>query len=114
IAGPNTFTGTAETTNAGQAQLVKKGDSYFWTLQACPEGTTPENGQCIAPTPPEPEPKPTPILTPGTSGYVQMSRINREMGLAQLGTLHKRVGEQQTWAWDECGTECADYRQRTD
>lgn len=128
IAGPNTFTGTAETTNAGQAQLVKKDNSYFWTLQACPEGTTPENGQCIAPTPPEPEPepnpqpepkpepepKPTPILTPGTSGYVQMSRINREMGLAQLGTLHKRVGEQQTWAWDECGTECADYRQRAD
>ncbi|OFS88295.1 hypothetical protein HMPREF3144_02445 [Oligella sp. HMSC05A10] len=138
---PNTFTGTAETTNAGQAQLVQRDDEnggshYYWTLAAQeptpepePEPTpTPEPGPTPEPTPtPEPEPEPTPtptpepgptpeptpIYTPGTSGYVQMSRINREMGFAQMGKLHERIGEQQTWVWDECGTQCEDYRDRT-
>lgn len=104
---PNTFTGTAETTNAGQAQLVQRDDEnggshYYWTLAA--QAPTPEPG---------PTPEPTPIYTPGTSGYVQMSRINREMGFAQMGKLHERIGEQQTWVWDECGTQCEDYRDRT-
>lgn len=102
-----TFTGTAETTNAGQAQLVQRNDAnggsnYYWTLEA----RQPE------PPTPNPEPKPTPIYTPGTSGYVQMSRINREMGFDQLGKLHERMGERQTWAWDDCGTRCAQYRDR--
>ena len=34
-----TFTGTANTTNAGQAQLLKHENSYYWTLGACPAGT---------------------------------------------------------------------------
>lgn len=114
---PNTFTGTAETTNAGQAQLVQRDDEnggshYYWTLAA--QEPTPEPEPEPTPTPePGPTPEPTPIYTPGTSGYVQMSRINREMGFAQMGKLHERIGEQQTWVWDECGTQCEDYRDRT-
>lgn len=85
-----TFTGTAETTNAGQAQLVKKGaTTYVWTLNAAVS----------------PIPSPSPdaddwvqILTPGASGYVQMSRLDREIGFDQLSSLHQRVGEQRSVA----------------
>ncbi|MFV0284492.1 MAG: autotransporter outer membrane beta-barrel domain-containing protein, partial [Castellaniella sp.] len=90
-----TFVGAAETTNAGQAQLVQRdsadGSSYYWTLAAKTPNPDPD------PTPdPDPKPDPIPIYTPGTSGYVQMSRIDRETGLEQLGKLHERVSEQQT------------------
>ncbi|MFV0284649.1 MAG: autotransporter outer membrane beta-barrel domain-containing protein [Castellaniella sp.] len=84
----HTFTGTAETTNAGQAQLVQRddpngGSNYYWVLAAQNPGTDP--------IPPGPDP--VPIYTPGTPGYVQMSRIDREMGLEQLGKLHERRGD---------------------
>src|SRR5699024_10333974 len=75
----NTFFGKAPTTNAGQAQLARHGNSYYWTLQAA----TPDEG-------------PVPIYVPGAAGYVQMSGINRDMGLLQIGTLHERRGELQT------------------
>ncbi|EPF6790690.1 autotransporter outer membrane beta-barrel domain-containing protein, partial [Morganella morganii] len=105
---PKTFSGVAETTNAGQAQLVQRnsdnGESnYYWTLAAMPPSPNPN---------PDPNPNPTPIYTLGTSGYVQMSRINREMGLDQLGKLHERIGERQTWVWDDCGQRCGQYRQK--
>lgn len=90
-----TFTGTAATTNAGQAQLTHHGKSYYWTLTARKPGSDGDKGD-------------VPILAPGVSGYVQMPHINREMGFSQMGQLHQRMGEQQTWAWDDCGALCAD------
>ena len=105
------FTGTADTTNAGQAQLVLKSTAggknvYAWTLYATP-----------APTPapaPAPTPAPTPapaghyIFAPGVSAYTLMPQVNQEIGYNTLSaTLHERRGENQIMAWDECAT-CGD------
>src|SRR5699024_11406494 len=59
-------------------------------------------------------PSTTPIYTPPVSAYVQTPRVIRAMGFAQLGQLHERVGEQQTWVWDECGYPCEDSRSRAE
>lgn len=94
------FTGSAPTTNAGEAQLMKVGNNYHWTLLAKEKST---------------DPTPTvPIYAEPTSAYVQMPLVNKEMGFAQMGKLHERVGEQQTWAWDDCGTRCEQYQQFKD
>ena len=90
------FTGSAPTSNAGEAQLLKVGNNYHWTLLAKARPT---------------DPTPTiPIYDEPTSAYVQMPLVNKEMGFAQMGKLHERVGEQQTWAWDDCGTRCKQYQ----
>lgn len=90
------FTGSAPTSNAGEAQLLKVGNNYHWTLLAKASPT---------------DPTPTiPIYDEPTSAYVQMPLVNKEMGFAQMGKLHERVGEQQTWAWDDCGTRCKQYQ----
>lgn len=96
------FTGTANTTNAGQAQLVLKETAggknvYAWTLYA-------------STIPPTPTPNPTPaprmryIYALPIAAYVQMPRVNQEIGFNTLNTLHERRGENQVLAWDECGT----------
>lgn len=90
------FTGSAPTSNAGEAQLLKVGNNYHWMLLAKARPT---------------DPTPTiPIYDEPTSAYVQMPLVNKEMGFAQMGKLHERVGEQQTWAWDDCGTRCKQYQ----
>ena len=67
-----TFTGTAKTRNAGEAQLTKKDRSiYAWTLKAF--------GHDIYAAP--------------VSGYIQMPRVNMELGYSVLDTLHQRRGE---------------------
>ena len=72
------------------------GNNYHWTLLAKARPT---------------DPTPTiPIYDEPTSAYVQMPLVNKEMGFAQMGKLHERVGEQQTWAWDDCGTRCKQYQ----
>jgi autotransporter family porin len=86
--GGGTFTGMAGTSNAGEGQLISNelGTEYSWTLNALnAEGT--------------------PIYKAEVSGYTQMPYANTLLGYDMLGTLHDRVGEQQTWAWDKCG-EC--------
>ena len=83
-----TFTGTANTTNAGQAQLLKHENSYYWTLGACPAGTVQQGNTCV---------DVVPILASSVAGYTQTPRINREMGFEQMGQLHQRIGEQQSW-----------------
>lgn len=94
------FTGSAPTSNAGEAQLLKVGNNYHWTLLAKAKPT---------------DPTPTiPIYDEPVSAYVQTPLINKEMGFAQMGKLHERVGEQQTWAWDDCGTRCQQYQQFKD
>jgi len=85
--GGGTFTGMAGTSNAGEGQLISNelGTEYSWTLNALnAEGT--------------------PIYKAEVSGYTQMPYANLMLGYEMLGTLHDRVGEQQTWAWDKCGT----------
>ena len=67
-----TFTGTAKTTNAGEAQLAKKdANTYAWTLKAF--------GHDIYAAP--------------VSAYIQMPRVNMELGYSVLDTLHQRRGE---------------------
>lgn len=89
--GGGTFTGMAGTSNAGEGHLIQTSaegepQTYEWTLNALnAEGT--------------------PIYKAEVSGYTQMPYANTLLGHDMLGTLHDRVGEQQTWAWDKCG-EC--------
>lgn len=107
-----TFTGTADTQNAEQAQLTKVPGTknYAWTLVARP--VTPDPVPPVDPiVPVEPivpvnpiAPAPTPIYKPEVPGYVVMPKVNMEMGYSTLATLHERRGENQTLAWDECGT----------
>ena len=58
-----------------------------------------------APAPaPAPIPVPAPeVLRPAVPGYVMGQVATQELGLGLLGTLHQRVGEQQTLKWDHCG-----------
>ena len=90
-----TFTGTAQTTGATQVQLTSRivangSREYYWTMAA----------------------KET-IYNPTVPSYVQMPRVNMELGYATLGTLHERRGENQTLSWDECGTCGADAKSQT-
>ncbi|MGQ0286038.1 autotransporter family protein [Pasteurellaceae bacterium 22721_9_1] len=108
-----TFTGSAETTNAGEAQLKREGNSYYWTLKAkLPTPTPPAKpsdpanpsnpvnpDNPVAPTTPV-EPETVDIISKPVVGYVQQPFINRQMGLAQLGKLHERVGEQRNAGWE--------------
>lgn len=58
------------------------------------------------PNPVEPTPSPAPapeVLRPAVPGYVLGQVAINEMGQGLLGTLHQRVGEQQTFKWDYCG-----------
>lgn len=94
------FMGTAQTEGMAEAQLRREGNQYFWTIEAKkpmdPEG----------PQPPVVPPTPTPIImAPEVPGYVQMPQANMALGYATMATLHERVSEQHTLAWDECG-EC--------
>ena len=51
-----------------------------------------------------PAPVPAPeVFRPAASGYVMGQLATAELGLGLLGSLHKRVGEQQTLKWDYCG-----------
>ncbi|WP_307655967.1 autotransporter outer membrane beta-barrel domain-containing protein [Variovorax paradoxus] len=55
---------------------------------------------------PSPTPLPVPapeVLRPAVAGYVMGQVATQELGLGLLGTLHQRVGEQQTFKWDHCG-----------
>lgn len=53
---------------------------------------------------PAPIPFPAPeVLRPAVPGYVMGQVATQELGLGLLGTLHQRVGEQQTLKWDHCG-----------
>ena len=67
-----TFSGTAKTRNADEAQLTKKnGTTYAWTLKVL--------GHDI-------------YIEPATA-YIQMPRVNMELGYSVLDTLHQRRGE---------------------
>lgn len=90
--GETAFTGTAQTSGISEVQLAKRTvngkDEYYWTATAA-----------------EPTPAPGPIIyNQAVPAYVNTPRLNLEQGYTTLGTLHERRGENQTLAWDECGT----------
>jgi outer membrane autotransporter protein len=92
-----TFVGTAQTTGATEVQLTSRdaangGREYYWTMSAKPV---------------------IPIYTPTVPAYVQMPVVDMELGYTTLGTLHERRGENQTLAWDECGTCGSDAKGQT-
>lgn len=98
------FEGTAPTTNAGEAQLVRHGNKYYWTLTAL-EQPAPQP-EPVQPTPqPEPvQPVPQPavpanngpmIYAEQIAGYVQTQRIAREALLQENGKLQTRMGSLQ-------------------
>ncbi|MGX3020426.1 autotransporter outer membrane beta-barrel domain-containing protein [Ursidibacter sp. B-7004-1] len=67
-----------------------------------PSPAVPQPNQPVQPPPVVPQPNSAmpqttapSIYAKTVSGYVQTNFINREIGLAQLGRLHERVGEQQ-------------------
>lgn len=101
------FTGTAKTSGISEVQLAKRTnangvDEYFWTAKAY-EPPVPVDP--VDPAPPtNPETPGIDIYDPSVPGYVSMARVNMEQGYSTLGTLHERRGENQTLAWDECGT----------
>jgi outer membrane autotransporter protein len=64
------------------------------------------NTPAAVPVPGVPNPAPVPapeVLRPAVAGYVMGQVATQELGLGLLGSLHKRVGEQQTLKWDHCG-----------
>lgn len=89
-AGLQAFQGTVRTTGISQVQLAMRNnqdtneDEYFWTAKE--------------------KEKDIDIYNPETPNYTQMPVANMELGYTTLATLHERRGENQTLAWDDCGT----------
>lgn len=85
----SSFSGEAKTTGAGVLKLASRKNvnghtEYFWTLTS------------INPT--------TVNFDPVVPGYVLAGKSGLELGYTTLATLHERRGENQTLAWDECGS----------
>ena len=81
------FYGNANTTNAGQLQLVRdtaNPQNYVWTIKAEDED----------------------IYNPETPGYGEVVDVDLELGYGMIGTLHERQGEPQVVSWDQCGYTC--------
>lgn len=89
-AGLQAFQGTVRTSGISQVQLAMRNnqntnaDEYFWTAKAKEQNID--------------------IYNPETPNYTQMPIANMELGYTTLATLHERRGENQTLAWDDCGT----------
>lgn len=86
----SSFTGEARTTGAGLLKLTSRVNTnneteYFWTISQ----TNSTN---------------SPTYDPVVPAYVLAPQANLELGYTTLATLHERRGENQTLAWDDCGT----------
>jgi len=87
-ANSNKFYGFANTTGIGKAILIQKdANTYVWSLPSQIKENRP-----IFPIDPK---------LPGTG---LMPNANMRAEYAILASLHQRVGEQQTMAWDDCST----------
>lgn len=106
------FEGTAPTINAGEAQLVRHGNKYYWTLtaleqpapQPAPQPEPVQPAPQPEPVQPAPQPAPQPavpanngpmIYAEQIAGYVQTQRIAREALLQENGKLQTRMGSLQ-------------------
>ena len=100
---PTTFTGTARTAGAAEAQLTSRQVNgiweYYWTIAPLGNAnlgvipgtgtTTGSNGGQNTSS------KPIYIMAQPVSSYVLMPKVNLEMGYETVGTLHERRGENQ-------------------
>lgn len=94
---PTTFTGTARTAGAAEAQLTSRQVNgiweYYWTISPLESsgatagiigGTTGGSSGSS---------RPIYIMAQPVSAYVLMPKVNMEMGYSTVGTLHERRGE---------------------
>ena len=98
---PTTFTGTARTAGAAEAQLTSRQVNgvweYYWTI--APLGNSGATAGVIGGTGSAASAggsgssRPIYIMAQPVSAYVLMPKVNMEMGYSSVGTLHERRGE---------------------
>ena len=94
---PTTFTGTAKTAGAAEAQLTSRQVNgiweYYWTIS--PLGSSGATAGIIGGTTggSSGSSRPIYIMAQPVSAYVLMPKVNMEMGYSTVGTLHERRGE---------------------
>ena len=95
---PTTFTGTARTAGAAEAQLASRQVNgiweYYWTI--APLGSSGATAGVIGgagSTGSSSSSHPIYIMAQPVSAYVLMPKVNMEMGYSTVGTLHERRGE---------------------
>ena len=94
---PTTFTGTAKTAGAAEAQLTSRQVNgiweYYWTIS--PLGSSGATAGIIGGTTggSSGSSHPIYIMAQPVSAYVLMPKVNMEMGYSTVGTLHERRGE---------------------
>ena len=94
---PTTFTGTARTAGAAEAQLASRRVNgiweYYWTI--APLGSSGATAGVIggAGTGSSGSSRPIYIMAQPVSAYVLMPKVNMEMGYSSVGTLYERRGE---------------------
>ena len=91
-----TFVGKAQTTGAGEVQLTSRLNGgkreFFWTLAALDgsnsydDGTSKDYNLSNSG-------KNKVILNSAISGYINMAKVDKDLGFYTLGTLHERRGE---------------------
>lgn len=95
-AAAGTFVGKAQTTGAGEVQLTSRLNGgqreFFWTLNAL-DGTNPYDDGTSKNYDPSNSGKGKVILNSAVSGYINMAKIDKDLGFYTLGTLHERRGE---------------------
>ena len=92
-----TFVGKAKTTGAGEVQLTSRLNAqgqreFFWTLNAL-DGSNPYDDGTSKNYNSSSSWKNKPILNSAVSGYINMSKVDKNLGFYTLGTLHERRGE---------------------
>ncbi|WYE93879.1 autotransporter outer membrane beta-barrel domain-containing protein [Fusobacterium animalis] len=96
-AAAGTFVGKAKTTGAGEVQLTSRLNAqgqreFFWTLNAL-DGSNPYDDGTSKNYNSSSSGKNKPILNSAVSGYINMSKVDKNLGFYTLGTLHERRGE---------------------
>ena len=100
-----TFVGKAQTTGAGEVQLTSKigndgSRNFYWTLNANnSDGSSsniesnPESNSSNQEGAINEKPEFIPIFAAVTPAYVNISKVNRDLGYTTIATLHERRGE---------------------
>ena len=99
------FVGKAQTTGAGEVQLTSKigkdgSRNFYWTLNATnADGSSsniesnPESNSSNQEGAINEKPEFIPIFAAVTPAYVNISKVNRDLGYTIIATLHERRGE---------------------
>ena len=91
------FVGKAQTTGAGEVQLTSRLNSsgqreFFWTLNAL-DGTNPHDDGASNNYNPNSFKKAKTILNSAVAGYINMAKVDMNLGFYSFATLHERRGE---------------------